>query len=67
MSLLTRQQDQRNRRMQAFLFISDSAIVDNGLGCGVVLLPTFRAFLGTGVSGFSLFGRCKIILEYTSS
>ena len=53
--------------MQAFSFISDGAIVGSGLGYGVVLLPVFRALLGTGVSGFLLFGRCRIILEYTSS
>ena len=38
-----------------FSLISDAVIVDNGLRRGTVPPAVFRALLGVGVSGFSLF------------
>ena len=40
-----------------FSLFADAVIIDNGLGCGTVPPAIFRAILGVGVSGFSLFRR----------
>ena len=43
-----------------FSLIADAVIVDNGLGRGTVPPAVFRALLGVGVSGFSLFRRFRV-------